>query len=293
MHPSVRLGGSATGLRADRGVKVAERCRILADGHSLIHLEQGVWLAEDCVVEADGQIRIGANTTVQRRTSIIGSVDIGTNCILAPNIFMSSGAHPIRRWPHLPIREQERLMGERGEKPANDPISIGDDCWLGVNVVVSPGVSIGQGAVVGANSVVTRDVVPYSVVAGSPARQIGQRLVWSPPTSLDLTDPESLPYVTGAETASDDSEKLEVLATTRTVLHVATGSPADASILDVDVLEPTTIVLNGSTITLSTSGRSHLALPQARSDSAIRVQAPRSTVRLIAVRSVPDPTRES
>lgn len=183
-------------------------------------------------------------------------------------------------------------MSERGEPLTNDPIAIGDDCWLGVNVVVSPGVSIGQGAVVGANAVVTKDVVPYSVVAGSPARQIGQRLAWSPPPSLDLSDPESLPYITGAETTLDDANELHVLATTNTVLHVTAGSNTDAAILDVDVLRPTSIGLNGSTITLTTIGRSRLPLPGDESDPTIRVEAPRGSIRLIAVRTTARPGPE-
>jgi acetyltransferase-like isoleucine patch superfamily enzyme len=53
------------------------------------------------------------------------------------------------------------------------PTHVGNDCWLGANVVVTSGVTIGDRSVVGANSVVTEDVPPFSVVAGSPARVIG------------------------------------------------------------------------------------------------------------------------
>jgi len=52
------------------------------------------------------------------------------------------------------------------------PISIGEDCWLGGNVVVLPGVRIGRGVTVGAGSVVTKDVEDFHVVAGNPARVI-------------------------------------------------------------------------------------------------------------------------
>lgn len=52
------------------------------------------------------------------------------------------------------------------------PITVGDDCWLGGNVVVCPGVTIGRGVTVGAGSVVTRDVPGFVVVAGNPARVI-------------------------------------------------------------------------------------------------------------------------
>ena len=114
---------------------------------------------------------------MQRRATINGSVSIGSGCIIAPNVFISSGTHPFRVYPEKTIREQERLIiEERGDLSSLDrPISIGDDCWLGVNVVVCPGVSIGRGAVVGANSVVLKDVPENTVCAGVPARVIGFR----------------------------------------------------------------------------------------------------------------------
>lgn len=52
---------------------------------------------------------------------------------------------------------------------------IGDGAWLGMRAMIMPGVTIGEGAVVAANSVVTKDVAPYSIVAGSPAKQIKYR----------------------------------------------------------------------------------------------------------------------
>ena len=174
-------------------------------------------------------------------------------------------------------------MLEHGEQPTNERIMIGDDCWLGVNVVVSPGVSIGQGAVVGANSVVTKDVAPYSVVAGSPALQIGHRLVWTPSASLDLTDPASLPYITGAETHLHGHTTLDTLATMNTVLHIATTQPGESAILRVDVLRPSTIVLNGSTVELGAIGPALLSVPRSASGASIHLEAPNDTTRLIAV----------
>jgi maltose O-acetyltransferase len=55
------------------------------------------------------------------------------------------------------------------------PVSIGNHVWIGYRAIVLPGVTIGAGAVVGAGSVVTRDVPPFAIVAGNPARQIGKR----------------------------------------------------------------------------------------------------------------------
>ncbi len=55
------------------------------------------------------------------------------------------------------------------------PVIIGNDVWIGANVVIMNGVTIGHGAIIGATSVVTKDVPPYTIVAGSPARVIKSR----------------------------------------------------------------------------------------------------------------------
>lgn len=57
------------------------------------------------------------------------------------------------------------------------PVSIGDHAWIGFRAIVLPGISIGEGAVVGAGAVVSRDVPPFTIVAGNPARPIGRRTV--------------------------------------------------------------------------------------------------------------------
>jgi hypothetical protein len=64
-----------------------------------------------------------------------------------------------------------------------------------VNVVVCPGVTIGKGSVVGANAAVTRDVAPYTVVAGAPARKISNRMEWGPPARIDFCSAEDRAYV--------------------------------------------------------------------------------------------------
>jgi len=88
------------------------------------------------------------------------SVTIGDRVKLGPLVQLLAVSHPLDR--------SVRATGlEYGE-----PISIGDDAWLGGGAIVLPGVTIGAGAVVGAGSVVTRDVEPDTVVAGNPARPV-------------------------------------------------------------------------------------------------------------------------
>jgi acetyltransferase-like isoleucine patch superfamily enzyme len=172
LSPTARVFARRAQVELARGTRIGSRARIdLAGGGRFVTGAQ-VWLNYDVEVESSTAITIGAGTTIQRRCMLNGTVTIGEGCIFAPNVFVSSGSHVFRHDPRLPIREQERLAGGAPDRP----VSIGDDCWLGVNAVVMPGVSIGRGAIVGANAVVTRDVAPYAIVAGSPARVIGNRL---------------------------------------------------------------------------------------------------------------------
>lgn len=186
MSPSVTVFGRFSNLSAGPGSVFARRVRIDLGACGRMTAGKGVWLAADTEIETQSAVVFGDMTTVQRRGSINGSVRVGRSCIFAPNVFVSSGSHPFRATPHLFIREQEsRLRVDDPQGFLSDrPVWIQDDCWLGVNSVVCPGVIIGKGSVVGANSVVTRDVSPYTVVAGVPARKIGARLDWKPPKEI-------------------------------------------------------------------------------------------------------------
>ncbi len=92
-------------------------------------------------------------------------ISIGDDCLLAPRCFLETLNHTFVD-PYKAIRLQ-------GHSAA--PIAIGNDCWLGYGVVVLPGKSIGDGAVVGAYALVNKDIEPYTVNVGNPARQIRKR----------------------------------------------------------------------------------------------------------------------
>lgn len=197
IHPTACFQSNAERIVLGRGTKIGARCRLDAGATGRIISGARVWVSSDVEFETATAVYIGEGTTIQRRCTVNGSTRIGANCIFAPNVFVSSGTHPFRFVAHLPIREQERrLAGSEADLDALDrPVWIQDDCWLGANVVVCPGVTIGKGSVVGANCVVTRDVPPYSVVAGVPAQVIGQRLQWIPGDSIDAGNEADQPYV--------------------------------------------------------------------------------------------------
>ena len=111
-----------------------------------------------------GDVLIGTQTRVGIGNVLIGPLRIGNQVNTAQHVVMSGLNHGYEDI-HTPIDDQpvsKRL------------IVIDDECWIGANVVVTAGVHIGRHAVVAAGSVVTKNVPPYSVVAGNPARVIKQ-----------------------------------------------------------------------------------------------------------------------
>ena len=122
-------------------------------------LEPGVWLT----APDEARIRIGSGTFLNRGVMVasLELVEIGEHCMLANGCFVSDASHRFDD-PELPVTWQGFT--------SKGPTRIGDNCWLGANVVVTSGVSIGERSVIGANSVVTTSIEPFSIAAGAPAR---------------------------------------------------------------------------------------------------------------------------
>lgn len=83
---------------------------------------------------------------------------IGDNTMIAPNVVIATGTHPI-----LPLLRENAYQ-------FNAPVHIGRNCWLGAGVIVLPGITIGDNSVVGAGSIVTKDIPPNVVAVGNPCR---------------------------------------------------------------------------------------------------------------------------
>jgi len=111
-------------------------------------------------------LRIGSNTMIGHACcfAIGKQITIGENCLLAREVSLfDSPAHPLN-----PVA---RLAGEPCPPDAVKPITIGDNVWIGQRSIICPGVTIGDGAVVGAGAVVLSDVSPNTLVVGNPARR--------------------------------------------------------------------------------------------------------------------------
>lgn len=111
-----------------------------------------------------GDVIIGNRTLIGMGNTIIGPIIIGNNVIFAQNIVASALNHQYRDVA-LPIVDQAILTA---------PIVIEDDCWIAANAVITAGVTIGKHSVIAAGAIVTKNIAPYSVAAGNPAKVIKQ-----------------------------------------------------------------------------------------------------------------------
>ncbi|MDZ4847066.1 MAG: acyltransferase [Chitinophagales bacterium] len=109
-----------------------------------------------------GDVIIGNRSRIGLSCVVIGPVTIGNDVMLAQNIVVSGLNHPYEDVT-LPISVQ---------KVTTKPIIIEDESWIGANAVITAGVTIGKHSVIAAGSVVTKDVPPYAIAVGNPARVI-------------------------------------------------------------------------------------------------------------------------
>lgn len=182
---------------------------IVPKGASLI-IGGGCYIGRYVELGPGNKIAIGSYSSIQDRSIFVGDVTIGRYCLISLNVLISSGRHYYELQPFALIKDQDRFVAQNDEmgRAHSKPVVVEDDCWLGVNAVVMSGVTIGKGAIVGANSVVTKDVAPYSVVAGVPAKEIKRRLDFVPPSSIDYANPKHWPYFySGFEVSQEERDR--------------------------------------------------------------------------------------
>lgn len=126
-----------------------------------------VWLLRRCGFRIGRATYIADGLMIVEELADRDNVIIGDRVSMGPRVTLVTSSHPnaSRIGPVAPV--------------ARGPVVIEDDAWIGANAIILPGVRIGRGAVVGAASVVSRDVAPLTVVAGQPARPL--RTLDTPP----------------------------------------------------------------------------------------------------------------
>lgn len=158
-------------MRCGRNVFVDDECVLFCEAstHQLrFGNDVSVYQRTTIHVGGEGSVEIGDNTHIQNDCQItaFGPVVIGSHVQIAPRCALYPYGHGFHDMT-VPIREQP-LTCKGG-------ICIGDDAWLGYGVVVLDGVRIGKGAVIGAGSVVTRDIPDGAIAFGVPARVVARR----------------------------------------------------------------------------------------------------------------------
>ena len=126
-------------------------------------------------------VRIGRDSSICAGCFITGyGITIGDNTVVNRFTYLD-GRVPLRIGNNVNISHYTLIQTLTHDPQAADfgtvqgPVAIEDHAWIGARAIILPGVTIGEGAVVGAGAVVTKSVAPYTIVAGSPARVIGER----------------------------------------------------------------------------------------------------------------------
>lgn len=138
-------------------------------------------------IHSSSKVESGSNivNTIMGRHSFCGYnceityCDIGSFTSIANGVIIGGGMHPISWVGMSPVfyegRDSVKTKFSTHKRPLMKKTIIGHDVWIGQNVLIKQGISIGTGSVVGMGSVVTKDVPPYTIVAGNPARFIRTR----------------------------------------------------------------------------------------------------------------------
>ena len=140
------LAVNLSGLTIGKNVCIGRRAWIQSTGNGRIQIGDGTNIGRDAVIStSSGDIKVGKKCLFSYRVTVL---DHDHN-FTVPDIFTS------------------------GETPA-DPVEIGDSCFIGASSFILKGVKLGQSCIVGANSVVTRSFPPGSIIAGNPAKKVGE-----------------------------------------------------------------------------------------------------------------------
>lgn len=158
-------------------VEIRPKALIQYDNIKDIKFGKNIYIGDFSVVtvknynmdERISQLTIGDNTYIGECNNIRasgGTIQIGSNCLISQHISIIATNHKYSKDTEISMQPWS---------VENNYVKIGDDVWIGAHCVLLPGVSIGNGAIIGAGSVVTKSVRDYEIVAGNPARFIKER----------------------------------------------------------------------------------------------------------------------
>lgn len=125
-----------------------------------ININRGVYFGSGV------KLQIGNNSSIEVNCQIANDTKIGNDVMIAPEVVIFSVGHETSN-VDIPMRLQGNTLPR--------PVSIGNDVWVGQRAIILPGVNIGDGAIIAAGAIVTKDVQPYQIVGGNPAKVLKHR----------------------------------------------------------------------------------------------------------------------
>ena len=143
----------------------AKKLRYWCAKHTIAQCGIGVNIEKGATFASS--VRIGDYSGVGVNCELNGEITIGKNVLMGPEVVVYTQNHE--------FRDKETLIQMQGYR-SEEPVSIGDDVWIGRRVIILPGVHIGTGAVIGAGAVVAKDVPEYAIAVGNPVKIIGKRV---------------------------------------------------------------------------------------------------------------------
>lgn len=136
----------------------------------LKHCGKGVWIGNDNImtpstISMGDYSKIGNRCVIQ---STHGEIKFGISTRLGDGVNIHGGNHVYNGVGNLIVENKKELGSDK-------PVILGNDIWIGANAIILAGVNIGDGCVIGAGSIVTKDIPPYSIAVGVPAKVVGKR----------------------------------------------------------------------------------------------------------------------
>ena len=158
-----KLGSMGNDVFIDRNVKILRFPKNVKIGNAVV-LKEG---ARICSCNENAIVTIGENTTFGYHSFLFSSesIEIGSNCLIAPFVYLVDSDHNI---------DKAKLINQQPNNTAS--IKIGNDVWIGTGAKILKGVTIEDGAVIAAGSLVKSDVKAYEVHGGIPAKKISDRI---------------------------------------------------------------------------------------------------------------------
>jgi acetyltransferase-like isoleucine patch superfamily enzyme len=146
--------------------RIIEARKIINTKNSLKYCGKNVVIYQSCSIIMPGNMEIGDDSSIAPHTTIFAAfgVRIGKNCLISSNCGISSYNHI----QNSLNRAEDKAQDQHYSKP----VIIGDNVWIGMNSCILPGVNIGDNAIIGAGSVVTKNVPANEIWVGNPAKFI-------------------------------------------------------------------------------------------------------------------------